>query len=349
LLLVDDDPHVRAILSALLQGEFEVRAAASAEEARGLLARQPADVVLADQQMPGMTGVQLLEWVRESCPGAVRLLMTGYTALENAVEAINRGQVYRYLFKPWNVDELLATLHDAARQAHLLQTREELLQQLRQLNRELAEQVHERTQELEDANRQLQQRNGMLEKLALTDPLTGLPNRRAMNNLLDCELRQRSRCPADITVALMDVDHFKEVNARYLLPGGDQVLVGVGRTLVNALRAVDSVGRVGGEEFLVVAPETGPDGAAVLGERIRSAVEESRCSYVGREIRVTASLGLAVAAAGVPTDANRLRHFAAAALAESKLAGRNRATVDVLSHTPDTRGARPQFSVFGGE
>ena len=150
-------------------------------------------------------------------------------------------------------------------------------------------------------------------------------------------------------MALIDVDHFKEVNARYLLPGGDQVLVGLGRTLVNAIRVVDSVGRVGGEEFLVVAPETGPDGAAVLGERIRSAVKESRFSYGGHEIRVTASLGLAVAAAGVPTDADRLRHFAAAALAESKLAGRNRATVDVLSHTADTRGARPQFAFFGGE
>jgi diguanylate cyclase (GGDEF)-like protein len=348
-LLVDDDPQVRAMLAALLEGEFDVRAAASAEEARELLGRQPCDLILADQQMPGMTGVELLEWVRQACPDTVRLLMTGYAALEDAVGAINRGQVYRYLFKPWNVDELLATLRDAARQAHLLQTRELLLEQLRQVNRELAEHVHQRTRELEDANHQLQQRNGMLEKLALTDPLTGLPNRRAMDSLLDCELRRRSRYPADLTVALIDVDHFKEVNARYLLPGGDQVLVGLARSFVNAVRAVDSIGRVGGEEFLVVAPETGPDGAAVLGERMRATVEGATFAYGGHEIRVTVSLGLAVAPAGVPTDAGRLRHFAAAALAESKIAGRNRVTVHTLSHRPETDSVQRSLSVFAGD
>src|SRR5262249_30673980 len=144
--------------------------------------------------MPRMTGVQLLEWVRQHSPKTVRLLMTGYAELEDAVEAINRGQVYHYLLKPWRTEELLQVLRNAADKFLLERSREELLEKLRQLNQDLELRVAERTQELEEANYLLQQRTHELEEanhllqqrtreremLALTDPLTGLLNRRAI-------------------------------------------------------------------------------------------------------------------------------------------------------------------------
>src|SRR4029077_7856531 len=143
----------------------------------------------------------------------------------------------------------------------------------RRAKQELEHRVQERTVRLEEANHELQQKNLMLEKLALTDPLTGLPNRRAIDRLADAEIRRRMRYPSSLALGLVDADHFKEINRQFLLPGGDQVLMDLAKVLIASIRTVDTVGRIGGEEFMVVAPETNVEGAVALAERIRSAVE----------------------------------------------------------------------------
>src|SRR5262249_40549938 len=151
-------------------------------------------------KMPRMSGVHLLEWVHQHHPKTVRLLMTGFAELEEAVDAINRGQIFRYLFKPWRTDALLDNLRSAARLFLLERSHEELLEQLRQLNAELEERVAQRTRELEETNQELDQKNKMLEKLALTDPLTGLSNRRAMDRLAEREMRRRDRYPGPLSL-----------------------------------------------------------------------------------------------------------------------------------------------------
>ena len=93
------------------------------------------------------------------------------------------------------------------------------------MNLALEKRVLERTQSLEQANREMQQKNFMLEKLALTDPLTGLPNRRAIDRLAESEIRRRGGYPSALALGFIDADNFKEINRRYLLPGGDQVLI----------------------------------------------------------------------------------------------------------------------------
>jgi diguanylate cyclase (GGDEF)-like protein len=163
----------------------------------------------------------------------------------------------------------------------------------------------------------------------LTDPLTGLPNRRAMDHLAKAELRRRTRYPNALALGLIDVDHFKQINARY------QVLIGLSKTLVASVRTVDGVGRIGGEEFQVVAPETNREGAIVLAERIRSAVEATRYAYKGESIQVTASVGFAVAEGGVNVEYEQMRHIAAAALAEAKNTGRNRSVITCIEASPD--------------
>ncbi len=327
LLVVDDDPQVLATLARLAAREFDVITADSAESAQAVFAKRPVNLVLADQRLPGMTGVELLEWVRAQYPKTVRLVMTGLPKFEDAVQAINGGQVFRYLFKPWQAGELLEILRSASHTFQLEQSHDRLLEELRRLNLELEERVQRRTRELQEANQQLQQQNLMLQKLALTDPLTGLPNRRAMDQLVRSELRRRTRYPSPLALALVDVDHFKEVNSRYLLPGGDQVLIGLGRTFISSVRTVDTVGRIGGEEFLVVAPETGNEGAEILGERVRTSVEESEYWYKDAAIRVTVSIGIGVVETGVPAEYELLKYAAASALAEAKATGRNRAVI----------------------
>src|SRR5207237_9300685 len=138
--------------------EFDVLAAPGADQAQQVLEGRPVDILLSDQKMPRRTGVQLLEWARQHSPQTIRLLMTGYSELEDAVEAINRGHVYYYLLKPWRTEDLLQVLRNAADKFQLERKHERYLEELWQLNRELEKRVAERTRELEEANLLLEQK-----------------------------------------------------------------------------------------------------------------------------------------------------------------------------------------------
>lgn len=336
-LVVDQEPSTLERLRELLSEHFDVTTAESAEAAKAILSERHFDIVLTDQQLPGQSGVQLLETVCLFTPQTIRILMTGAGRLEDAVDAINCGRVHRYLFKPWNSGQLLHTLRLASRQYQLERNNERLLEELRKFNRELEDKIQQRTTELELSNRQLQQRNMILTRMALTDPLTGLPNRRAMDRLAKNELARRARYPSPVAIALIDVDHFKEINSLHLLSGGDHALGWLAAMLSTAVRTVDTIGRVGGEEFMLVAPETDPEGAWTLIERIRTTVAEGRTVFGGAEIRMTVSVGMAVANASVPGGYETLRHAAAEALGEAKSAGRNRSVMTMLEMAAPAR------------
>jgi diguanylate cyclase (GGDEF)-like protein len=326
-LIVDDEPYILPILVGLISHDFEVLTASSADEAQQVLERRSIDIILSDQRMPKRTGIQLLEWVREHSPETVRILMTGFAELEDAVDAINKGHVYHYLMKPCRTEEFLQVLRNAAEKLRLERDRERLVTELRRLNLELEDRVRERTRELEESNHLLQQHMHKLEMLALTDPLTNLLNRRAIDDVARKELSRQARYPSTLALGLLDVDHFKNVNSQYLIPGGDEVLIGLGKILANSVRTVDAVSRIGGEEFLVIAPETTLEGARVLAERIRSTVELTPIYYNDEPIHITISAGFAVAETGVSTDYEQMKFIAASALSEAKNSGRNRCII----------------------
>jgi len=265
--------------------------------------------------------------------------MTGLGRLEDAVDAINCGRVHHYLFKPWKADQLLHTMRQAARTYLLERSHAQLLEQLRRLNVELEHRVQTRTHELEDANRQLQQKNLMLKKMALTDSLTGIPNRRAIERLAKQELVRCARYPGPLALGLVDADNFKQINSLHLLSGGDHVLTWLGQALAKAVRTVDTVGRVGGEEFMIVAPETDLEGATILGERVRQTIANGSTDYNGATIQITISVGIAVAPSGDSVRFDQLRHAAAAALNEAKSLGRNRCVLRVLPPHPEPPAA----------
>jgi diguanylate cyclase len=333
-LVVDDEPYILATLSTLLKtADYEVLTAGSGEAAQRIFSDHTIDIILSDQKMPRMHGIELLEWVRLNHPKTMRLLMTGYAELENAVDAINRGQVFRYVFKPWKTEQLEETLAAAAHNCLLERRHDELMGELQKMNEELEQRVALRTRELNEAMHDLEQKNKMLEKLALTDPLTALPNRRAMDRLAERELRRRERFPSPMAIGIIDVDHFKSINDRFLLPGGDKVLVDLARVLQASVRNVDFVGRIGGEEFMVIAPETNLEGAAVLAERIRSTVEGTTFSFQEQVIPVRVSIGFAVAEPQDHADFDTMKHQASLALSEAKKSGRNRSFFFVVGRT----------------
>jgi diguanylate cyclase (GGDEF)-like protein len=330
-LFVDDEPSLAMMARTILSHDYDLHLVGSAEEAQLALARHPIDIVISDEQLPGLQGIPFLEWCREHSHRTVRILMTGVYSMEAAVEAINSGLAQRFLFKPWRPEQLVNLVRNAARASLLERSHENLLDELRKLNLELEERVADRTRELEHSNRQLEQRNTMLQKMALTDALTGLPNRRAMDRLAKTEVLRRARTPSPLAVAVVDADFFKDINTRFLLPGGDHVLGWLADNLVNSVRTIDTVGRVGGEEFMVVAPDTGFEGASILAERMRRTVELSSTEFNGEKIRLTVSVGMAVAEADTLVGFDSIRHAAAAALSEAKETGRNRCVIKRIS------------------
>jgi DNA-binding NtrC family response regulator len=113
ILIVDDEPANLRTLARLFREDYEVLTAASGDEALALLARHDVAVLITDQRMPGMTGIELLKKTVPLRPRMVRIILTGYTDVDALVEAINCGQVYRYVAKPWNNDELRLTVKRA--------------------------------------------------------------------------------------------------------------------------------------------------------------------------------------------------------------------------------------------
>jgi DNA-binding NtrC family response regulator len=113
ILYVDDEPQNLYLFRSLFEQDYDVITAASGTVALGILANENIHVLLADQRMPGINGIQLLETVAREYPETVRVLVTGYSDIDVVVDAINRGAVYRYLSKPWDIDEIKATIRNA--------------------------------------------------------------------------------------------------------------------------------------------------------------------------------------------------------------------------------------------
>ena len=346
-LAIDDEPGVLAVLAAQLACDFEVVTATTAGPGRATLAQRSFDIVISDLRLPDESGLQLLDWVRRTVPRTARVLLTGAARMEDAADAINHSQVHRLVLKPWRSEDLLQTLRSISRGLLLERSHEQLLDELRKLNLELEQRVHTRTLQLEQALLQLQQKNQLLEKMAATDPLTGLPNRRAIDRIARTELQRRTRIPTPIAIVVIDADHFGQVNRTYSLTAGDQVLVSLAGVMQASIRASDSLGRIGGEEFLVVAPGTDLAGAEVLAERLRANVEASQVVYKERlstesgvpefkehTIKMTISLGVAIADASAPTSYEQLREIAAEAEKEAKGTGRNKTVIRTIAAPP---------------
>src|SRR3989440_5010897 len=136
-LVVDDESDVVASVKDLLRLDYKVLGATRAAEGLAMLDREPVHVVMTDQRMPDITGVELLQQVREKHPDAMRLLFTGYADIRAVIDAINRGNVYRYIAKPWDPEELQAVVRDAVERHDLIAERQRLIAALQQANEEL--------------------------------------------------------------------------------------------------------------------------------------------------------------------------------------------------------------------
>ena len=190
---------------------------------------------------------------------------------------------------------------------------------------DMASELHDKTERLVEAESQQRAQQvtaAMLEQMATTDPLTGLNNRRKIEEALGSEIARAGRSHKTFSVIILDVDGFKEVNDTHGHPVGDQVLVEIGKVLVDSVRQADVVGRWGGEEFILICPVTALQGAANVAENLRQRIQESRLEVVGC---LTASFGVTSYQAGDAIEDLVAR--ADRAMYQAKREGRNQVQV----------------------
>ncbi len=256
ILVVDDDATILHIVSRLLMDQgHDVTTARDGQEALRAAMREHPQLIICDWMMPEMDGVTLCRALRETQEGRhiYFLLLTGLEKEEHLVEAFAAG-VDDFVSKPVSAKVLLARLRAGQRVIRLQQEAARDSQSLRRFATELAV-----------ANRRLRQ-------AALTDPLTGLPNRRYAMERLEQEWSAATRNQRTFTVMMVDIDRFRSVNDAFGHDAGDQVLRHVAMALRKAARSEDVICRLGGEEFLVVSPDTPLPAAIRLAERLRQAV-----------------------------------------------------------------------------
>jgi diguanylate cyclase (GGDEF)-like protein len=291
-LVAEDSLVVRAVLRRQLEAHgYDVAEADDGEAALRVCRDRRPQVILLDVEMPRLDGLQVLAQLKADAELADTpvVFLTGRTRTEDVVEALRHG-AHDYLRKPFDHAELIARVTAAAR-----------------------------VKALQD---ELRRRNDELDRLARHDALTGLHNRRHLDEHLHAMAVGSLRRQQPVGVLLVDIDHFKSINDTLGHDVGDRVLGAVALRLESGLRADDVAGRWGGEEFLVLLPQTDAEGAMAVAERMRELVTKDPVAVAESEpVTVTVSIGCTSAVAG---SGEALVRRADAALYEAKAAGRNR-------------------------
>ncbi len=292
-LVIDDSIDVYRLLSARLKGEeFSLVGEQGGEEGIAVAKRDKPAVILLDLDMQGMDGFEVLRELKDD-PATMHIPVMALSAMQSRqdkVTAFDLGAT-DYICKPFDLVELRVRMRSAVRLSVLLQ---------------------------------------MLSQRAQIDGLTGLFNRAHFDSRWREEVSRCQRHGHDLSLAIMDIDRFKSVNDTYGHPAGDAVLRGLARVLRREIRASDLACRYGGEEFCVIMPDTSPDEANHVCDRVRIALGEVIWP-LHPERRVTMSIGLVGSDGGQPVDPQAWLSQADANLYKAKEAGRDRIVQSLVS------------------
>ncbi len=262
-LVVEDSPEIATLIVLTLRIEgYRVSQAPDGIQAFEMASSELPDLILLDVMMPGLNGFQVAEKLKEQpeTRGIPLIFVTAKSELGDMVHGLETA--VDYISKPFAVPELVARVRSALR--------------MRKLQTEL------------------QQSNEELSRLALTDGLTGLLNRRGFDQQLEDEIWRARRFEHGLGLLIFDLDRFKLVNDTWGHAQGDVVLRGFSEVLMNSSRRVDKVARFGGEEFALLLPATDAEGVEFVGEKVREATAEMEIECApcdGQTLKVTVSAG----------------------------------------------------------
>jgi diguanylate cyclase (GGDEF)-like protein len=294
ILVADDSAVYRKLVEQTLSDDnHKVIFAKNGREALDLYAKHAPALVITDWTMPDIGGLELCKKIRQDFQQhfAHIILLTSNTDKEQVVEGL-AGGADDYLTKPFHQGELRARVNVGLRVVEL--------------------------------HREVQAKNRQLEEMALTDPLTGLANRRAIDIWITRQLSAAARHDFPIWVAICDLDHFKKVNDTYGHEAGDMVLKTFAQILKSNTRQSNICGRHGGEEFLNIITHVERDNSVIAFERIRKQMENQKFTFNNQTFSVTTSMGIAGFRGTRPPAFADLLAQADEALYSAKHKGRNR-------------------------
>ena len=292
ILIVDDDIAIKDSVTEYLKAiNYDVKSALNATEALEILNSFKADVVLTDIIMQGMDGLELTRRIKESYDIDV-MVMTGYSAEYSYENAVQSG-ASDFIFKPFRFEELDLRIKRVLREADFKKERTKLLKKL--------------------------------EKIAITDALTGLYNSRHFFAQIKAEVDRHMRYSRALSLLILDIDFFKNYNDTWGHLEGDKVLMEIGETVNSCMRSMDTAYRYGGEEFTILLPETKLQKACLVGNRIKDSIRSVIFEpEPGTKASVTVSLGATELAKG--EDFRSFIDRADKAMYKSKDTGRNKLT-----------------------
>lgn len=300
ILLVEDSKSQAEVTRELLEKNgYEVDWVEDGKSAIMKARTLPVDIILLDYVLPDINGNEVCRWLKlnEHTKGIPIIMITTRSSTKDKVSSLEAG-ADDSLSKPYNEIELNARIYACLRTKAL-------------------------QDELRQKNRQLEEMLARVELLAITDPLTGLFNRRRCENVLEKEFGKTIRYNSSLSCLMIDIDHFKQVNDEYGHRTGDFVLKEVAEIIKSSSREVDTVARWGGEEFVVLLPQTGKENGESSASRLVKVISEHQFSGVPGK-HITVSIGIASAPDPSIDTGEKLINASDLALYEAKRKGRNR-------------------------
>ena len=308
ILVVDDELAIRSLVGELLTDEGHVvTLAEDGEDALEKFKKEWHEIVFSDIRMPKMTGIELLGEIRKMTELTQFIIMTSHASVDNSIAALKKG-AFDYILKPFDDLEIVV---DAAKRAiaNLSAIREQqyLLNTLSRQNQELGT------------------LNKKFRELAIRDGLTGLFNHRHGEDRLADEVDRARKFNRNLSLLFIDLDNFKFFNDKHGHLAGDEVLHSLGKLMSGATRDSDTLARWGGEEFIIIAPETNEQQACQLAETIRKLVAAYAFPHADQQPlgHVSLSIGVATMSDGI-ANAEQLLKLADKAVYRAKESGRDR-------------------------
>lgn len=301
LLVEDSKTQAERALDFLEKEGYEVTWVENAKAAIKEAKSQPFDVILLDLVLPDMSGNEVCRWLKlnSHTKGIPIVMLTSKDSIPDKVAGLEAG-ADDYLPKPYNELELNARIYACLRTKAL-------------------------QDELRQKNRQLEELLQKVELLAITDPLTEIYNRRHFETIFKKEFTRVTRYKTPLSCLMIDIDHFKRINDTYGHQTGDSVLKEIAQIISDNLRKeIDTVARWGGEEFIVLLPETKKQDALYSALRILNTISEHTFSGITSNEQITVSIGVAGAPDPSIDNGEKLIRAADNALYEAKNKGRNR-------------------------
>jgi len=298
-LVVDDSPVYRKLVEHALEDQaYSPLFAKNGQEAMELYAKHAPSIVITDWMMPDFSGLELCQHIRGDLqhPYTYIIVLTSISEKDNVVKGLAAG-ADDYLTKPFDPGELLARIGVGRRTI--------------------------------DLHNEIDGKNKLLEEMAHTDSLTGLPNRRALEDWAGRQLRGAARHGYSLWVVHADLDSFKSINDSHGHDAGDQVLKEFGAILKEYTRASDISGRMGGDEFLLVLTHVDEKHIRLTVERLREHLASKKFSFGGKNVSVTASFGVCGFQGKEPLEFSKLVRQADKALYGAKRAGRNQIKIEL--------------------